>query len=219
MANIFLSEFRRSIIYGIVCCIIILYASGCGPKNKEQQTPYIPSKSAQNLYANSEQEFKIGDYEKAYYNYKKAVAIDPGVANVSYLNNVIYEWVISKSDPEDIPLLTAQKQVFLNHRNLEFREKLLSLAVDRERGVIFAFGIGVLDDTGPLPAQQHLLASKAALTDSQLWIARIALWARDGISCPFDVSTSIASFEKLKEIRVGNIIYVIKLKAPIDCLG
>jgi hypothetical protein len=209
-----------SCILILVSCILILaYFIILGCAKSKDQASYIPSKPAQELYTKSQQELSNGDYKKAFYDYQKAVEIDKRIANIGHLSSIVYDWAISQSEPEDIPLLIAQKQVFLEPERSEFRKQLISVSVDREKGVIYAIGFGIINADKPLPTQRQFLTSKAAISDSQIWVARIAQWAKNGIECPFDISTSITGYEKLKENWIGDVICVVKLKAPIDCLN
>ena len=160
-----------------------------------------------------------GNYEKAYNDYQKAVAADHDFANVSHLSSILYAWVISESEAEDIPCLDAQKQVWLEPQQLALRRKLLSVAIDRDKGIIYAFGLGLASDDVSRAAQRKLLARKGALSDAQAWIARLATWGEAGVERPFDVSQTVVGVEMLKEFWVGEMICVVKVRAPIDCLS
>ncbi len=160
-----------------------------------------------------------GEYGQAYRSYQKAVAADPRIADVNHLSSILYAWAISQGEAEDRPLLDAQRRVWLEPQQLALRRSLLSVAVDREKGVIYAFGLGTAPENTPNPAQRRLLARKAALADSLAWIARLAKWAEAGVECPFEVTQTVAGVEELKEYWFGETIYVVEVRAPIDCLG
>lgn len=195
--------------------VVTLFLLGCA-KSKES---YIPLEPARELYSQSQSELEKGEYVKAYHDYQKALAIDPGIGNLSYLYSILYDWAISQSEPEDIPLLKAQKQLLLKPDQLALREELLSLAVDKEKGIIYAFGVVIKDNNNLSPAQQRLLVPKAALSDAQVWVARVAKWIESGVKCPFDISMTVTGVEKLKGNWIDDTIYIVKIKAPIDCLG
>ena len=195
--------------------IIALILLGCA---KTQENYNSPSAPARELYEKSQAELMNGNPEKAYHDYQKALAIDPRIGNFSHFSSILYDWAILQSAPEDIPLLKAQKQVLLKPQQLALREQLLLSAVDRERGFIYAFGIAAKANGNLSPHQEQLLIPRAALADSQTWVARIARWAKDGVKCPFDISSSVIGVEKLKESWISDTIYIIKIKAPINCL-
>lgn len=157
-----------------------------------------------------------GNYEQAYRDYQKSVAVEPNRANAAHLSNILYSWVISESEPEDIPLLNAQRHVLLAPQQLGYRQSLLSVAVDKEKDVIRAFGLGVAPENISHPAQRRLLARQAALTDSYSWVARFAMWTKMGVEVSLDVSRKVVGVRTLKEFWVGEIIYIIKVEAPLN---
>ena len=93
------------------------------------------------------------------------------------------------------------------------------MAVDSEKGTIHAFGLGTAPMRASIPAQRRLMARKAAIADSKAWVARLARWAEDGVKCPFDVSQTAVGVETVKEFWLADTIYVVKVRAPINCLG
>jgi hypothetical protein len=96
------------------------------------------------------------------------------------------------------------------------RRKLLSAAIDRQRGTVHTFGLGLAPKNTPNLAQKRLLASQAALADSKAWVARLTMWAESGVECPFDVTMTVKGVKTLKEFWVEETICVVKVIAPID---
>lgn len=172
---------------------------------------------SQRLYNKSRGELARGNYKQAYRDYQRAVEIAPSLANVSYLSSILYAWVISQSETEDVPLLNAQMQVWLEPMQLAPRRKLLSAAIDREGGTVHTFGLGLAPKNTPNPAQKRLLASQAALADSKAWAARLTTWAETGVERPFDVTMTVTGVKTLKEFWVEETICVVKIRAPINC--
>ena len=183
-----------------------------------------PAYRSQRLYNKSREELARGNHKQAYRDYQRAVEAAPicpdgrpCLANVSYLSSILYAWVISQSETEDVPLLNAQMQVWLEPTQLAPRRELLSAAIDKEEGIIHAFGLGLAPKNAPNLAQKRLLALQAALADSKAWAARLTMWAETGVKCPFDVTTTVIGVETLKKFWVEETICVVKIRAPIDC--
>ena len=99
----------------------------------------------------------------------------------------------------------------------EPRGTVFLASVNREKGIIRAFGLGFAPRKAPNPAQREMMARKAAMADAQAWVARIADWSEKDIKCAFDVSRTVVGVETLKEFWVDNTIYVVKVRAPVDC--
>ena len=195
------------------CALFTLFIAGCG-KTEPQQNP---TAGYDRLYLKSQRELAAGNYKQAYDDYQKAVKDDASVANINHLSSILYSWAIAQSEPEDVPLLKAQKQVWLEPRQLALRRKFLKLAIDSGKGYIHAFGLAIIKK-GPSPAQTDLLAEEGALLDARAWVARIATWVADGVECPFDVSGTVIGVETLKATSIEGAIYVVKVSAPMDCL-
>ena len=203
---------------GVFCLLLmaIMVFLGCGkPEVKPLEKPSEP---AQKLFLKSQKELAADSYEQAYADYQKAVATDSRVADISHLSSILYSWAISETESEDMPLLDAQRKVWLEPNQLSLRQGLMKVAVDSERGVIYAFGLGVASENRPHVDQRRQLARQAAMADAKAWVARIARWGRDGIKCPFDISLAVVGAETLKEYWIGDAVYVIKFRAPVDCL-
>jgi hypothetical protein len=203
--------------------LFIIYPLGC-TKSIKQQPSFTPNQ-AYELYLESQKEVFKGNYEKAYRDYMDAVEVEPDLANASHLSNILYTWVISQSKAEDIPLLNAQKQVMLTPKQFAPREKLLSVAVNKEKNVIRVFGIGAAMASRDYlqnrrntsdSAQERLLAREAALTEAQAWVARLAVWMQAGVESPFDVSRKVFGVQVVEESWRMNTIYVVKLEVPFD---
>ena len=201
----------------VLLAALVLSILGCG--KSEVKSLHPPTDAAQRFYLGSQKALRQGDYEQAYQDYHKAVAEDSSIANIAHLSSILYSWVISQSEAEDAPLLEAQKRVWLEPNQLAHRKKLVSVAVDRGREIIHAFGIGLVPENIVISEQRQHLAHRSALADAEAWVARLARWAKDGIECPFDVSDTVVGVEVLKEFWVEETIYVVRLRAPIDCLG
>ncbi len=212
----FNKETMRHVSY-IFALLIVFSALGCGKSEVKPLDP--PSEAAQKFYLQSQKELRQGDYKQAYQDYQKAVAEDSDIANIAHLSSILYSWVISQSESEDVPLLEAQKWVWLEPNQLALREQLMAMAVDKERDVIHAFGIGLVPENIVISEQRRHLAHRSALADAEAWVARLATWVRDGIGCPFDVTDTVVGVETLKEFWVEDTIYVVRLKAPVNCLG
>jgi hypothetical protein len=161
------------------------------------------------------QEEPIENYEEAAHDHQEAVAVEPDSANSSRLSNILYTWAISQSKAEDASLLNAQKRALLNPQQFALRQELLTLAVDEEKDVIHAFGLGILPGNVPHTTKDRLLARKAALTDAYAWIARLAMWTKVGVEASFDVSRTVFGVESIKEFWVGGVIFVVKVEAPL----
>lgn len=213
----------RSTLYALpvfllfTCVFSIFCLPGCSKSKQDSES--VSQVLSQKLYLRSQQELAQGEYEKAYNDYQRAVEADPDVADVSHLSSIIYGWVISESDGEDVPHITAQKRVWLEPEQLALRRGLLSLALDMEKDTIHAFGLGLAPADASSAAQREFLARKAALADAQAWTARVAIWGKTGVECPFNVPQTTVNVEILKEYWVGDTVYVVKVKAPIDCLS
>jgi len=218
--------FRSSIIrpssslFLIVCISLICCLLGCSKSEVQpQQTQRVAQTEPQKLYLRSQQELARAEYKQAYVDYQKAVSMDQGVANTSHLSSILYSWAISKSEPEDIPLLKRQKQVWLAPRQFALREGLLALGVDKDKRIIHAFGLGIAPGNVKNPAQRSMMARKTAEADAAAWVARLATWSEAGVSCPFDISSqTLVGMETFKELWVDDTIYVIRVQAPVDCL-
>jgi len=203
-------------------CILIPFALVClsylllGCSKPEPQTEIVPTASSQEEYLKSERELARGNYRQAYREYQKALADDPTVANMSHLSSILYAWAISESDSQDVPLLEAQKKVWLKPQQIVTRKELLVVSVNREKGVMHAFGLGFAPRKSPNPAQREMMAREAAMADAQAWVARINGWSEKDINRPFDVSQTVVGVETLKEFWVDNTIYVVKVRAPVN---
>ena len=201
----------------LACILSLSCLLGCSGSKKE--TTSVSQVLSQKLYLRSQQELAQGEYEKAYNDYQKAVEADPDVADVGHLSSILYAWVISESETEDVPRLNAQKRVWLEPGQLALRRDLVALTVDRDKGIIYAFGLGLAPDNISNDTQKRFLARKAALADAQAWIARLATWGEGGVECPFDVSQTTVNVEVRKEYWISEIIYVVGVSAPINCLS
>ncbi len=213
-------SFNRETMRHTLCIAMLLTALsilGCGKSEVKPLRP--PSEAAQKLYLKSQKELRQGNYRQAYQDYQKSVVEDSDIANIAHLSSILYSWAISQGDAEDVPLLEAQKWVWLEPNQLTLREKLAAVAVDKEREIIHAFGIGLVPDNIVISEQRTHLAHRSALADAEAWVARLATWVSDGIDCPFDVTDTVVGVEILKEFWVDETIYVVRLEAPIDCLG
>lgn len=217
--------FRNSIIrhssglFLLFCILLISCLPGCSKPKAKPQVQSTPQTEPQKLYLKSQQELARENYKQAYSDYRKAVSMDQGVANASHLSSILYSWVISKSEPEDIPLLNGQKKVWLAPHQLALREGLLSVGVDKDKRIIHAFGLGFAPENIKNPAQRSMLARKTAEADAAAWVARLATWAEAGVSCPFDISSqTLVGMETSKELWVDDTVYVVKVQAPVDCL-
>lgn len=197
----------------LACVLFILCFSGC-IKPKDQASRTSP-KSPHQLYLKSQKELLLGDYEQAYHDYQKAVAVEPSIANATHLSSILYAWAISQSEAEDVPLLNAQKQVLLKPQQFVPRQELLSGAVDKEKDIIHAFGLGVAQKNILHPGQKRLLARQAALTDAYAWVARLAMWTKIGVEGSLDVSWTVVGARTLKEFWFAETIYVVKVEAPL----
>ena len=195
------------------CVFFTLFAAGCG----KSQPPHTPETAGQKLYLKSQRELAAGNYKQAYDEYQKAVTEDANAANINHLSSILYSWAIAQSEPADVPLLKAQKQVWLEPRQLALRQKLLTVALDNEKGLIHSFGLGIIKK-GPNPDQTARLAHEGALADAKAWVARLATWAANGVESPFDVSQTVIDIKTLKENSIEGTIYVVKVSAPMDCL-
>jgi len=197
--------------------ILALSILGCGKSEVKPLNP--PTEAAQKLYLESQKELQQGNHKQAYHDYQGAVAEDPSISNIAHLSSILYSWVIEQGESEDVPLLEAQKWVWLEPNQSTLRKKLVLVAVDRERGVIYAFGIGLAPENTANSDQRDYLAHRSALADAEAWVARLARWVEDGIKCPFDVADTVVGVEVLKEFWVDDTVYVVRIRAPIDCLG
>lgn len=200
-------------LLSLTCTLFILCLSGCA-KSKSPPS-HTSAKPAQELYLKSQKKLVRGDYEEAYYDYQQAVVVEPSLANASHLWSILYAWVISQSEAEDVPLLNAQKQVLLKPQQFALRRELLLVAVDKEKDIIHAFGLGVAPKNILHPGQKRLLAREAALTDAYAWVARLAIWTQMGVEGSFDVSRTVVGVQTLKELWIGETIYVVKVQAPL----
>ncbi|MBD3183739.1 hypothetical protein GF312_15725 [Candidatus Poribacteria bacterium] len=209
MINVFINPYGRILIY---LCLIILF--GCSSSKKTDI--YTPDETAQKLYLKSQQELAKGEYRRAYMDYKSALTEDPGIANTSHLSSIIYEWVIRKSEGEDVILLKAQKNVWLKPEQLELRKQLLSTAV--RDNIINVFGLGMSSDEFVNSRQRRLSARKSALMDCQAWTARLSSWIEDGVNGSFNAKSSSGKIKVVKEFWVDDTIYVIKAKASSEDL-
>ncbi len=198
----------------IACALLIFGLVGCGKPQPQQ----APSPVAQKLYLKSQKALVEGKYEQAYREYQKAVAEDPTAANINHLSSILYSWVLSQSEAADVPLLKAQKRVWLEPKQIALRQGLLSVAVDREKGTIHAFGLTLIRAELPNREQQVRLANDGALADAKAWIARLATWTANGIEQPFDVSGTVTSARSIKVVSIQDVIYIVKVSAPINCL-
>ena len=215
-------SFDGEVMHHVSLVIVLLIALalsivGCGKSDVKPLDP--PSEAAQKLYLQSQKALQQANYRQAYQDYQKAVAEDSDIANIGHLSSILYAWVISQSEAEDIPLLEAQKWVWLEPNQLALRNKLVLVAADKEREIIHAFGIGLVPENIATPEQRDHLAHRSALADAEAWVARLARWIRDGIDCPFDVSDTVVGVEVLKEFWIEGTIYVVRIRAPINCLG
>jgi len=209
----------RNIMVLIVCTLLISCLLGCSKSEVQPQAQRVAQTEPQKLYLKSQQELARAEYKQAYSDYQKAVSMDQGVANTSHLSSILYSWAISKSEPEDVPLLKGQKQVWLAPRQFALREGLLALGVDRDKRIIHAFGLGIAPGNIKNPAQRSMMARKTAEADAAAWVARLATWSEAGVSCPFDISSqTLMGMETHKELWVDDTIYVIRVQAPVDCL-
>ena len=197
----------------VFCVLSTLFVTGCG----KSQPPYTPATAAQKLYLRSQRELAVGNYKQAYDDYQKAVEEDANAANISHLSSILYSWAIAQSEAADVPLLEAQKQVWLEPKQLALRQKLLTVALDNEKGLIHSFGLGIIKK-GPNPDQTARLAHEGALADAKAWVARLATWAAKGVESPFDVSQMVIDIKTLKATSIEEAIYVVKVSAPMDCL-
>lgn len=197
--------------------ILALSILGCGKSEVKPLNP--PTEAAQKLYLKSQKELQRGNHRQAYHDYQGAVSEDSDISNIAHLSSILYSWVIEQGESGDIPLLEAQKWVWLEPNQLAFRNKLVLVAVDKEREVIYAFGIGLVPENTINSEQRNQLAHRSALADAEAWVARLARWVKDGINCPFDVADTVVGVEVLKEFWVDDTIYVVKIMAPINCLG
>ncbi len=200
--------------------LLLLFAFsilGCGKSEVKPIDP--PTEAAQKLYMKSQKELRQGDHRQAYHDYQGAVAEDSRISNISHLSSILYSWVIEQGESDDIPLLEAQKWVWLEPNRAAFRNKLMLVAVDREKEVIYAFGIGLAPGNTIDSEHKTQLGHRSALADAEAWVARLARWVKDGIDCPFDVTDTIVGVEILKEFWVDDTIYVVQIMAPINCLG
>ncbi len=211
--NILLNP-KKTITYSLAGILCILCLLGCSKTKGETES--ISQVLSRKLYLKSQQELAQGEYEKAYSDYQRAVATDPDTANASHLSSILYAWAISESEGADVSHLNAQKRVWLEPEQLALRRRLLSLALDTEKGIIRSFGLGLASGNILNAAQKRFLARKAALADAQAWTARIAAWSETGVECPFDVPQTTVNVEILKEYWVGDVIYVVKVRASVD---
>ena len=198
----------------IALCVICVILLGCG-KSEPQR---VSSTATQKLYLRSQRSLAEGNYRQAYEDYQKAVSEDPGVANINHLSSILYSWAISESDAADVPLLKAQQQVWLQPELLASRHDLLEVAVDREKNLIYAFGLVLIRGDISNPEQRDRLAREGALADATAWMARIAAWAAGGVESQFDVSRTVVNIKTLKTMPIEQVIYVVKISAPVDCL-
>jgi hypothetical protein len=205
---------KKIIAVFLICVLSILCILGCS--RKKEETESVSQVLAQKLYLRSQQQLAKGEYEEAYNDYQRAVEADPGASDMSHLSSILYAWVISESEGDDVPHLDAQKRVWLEPDQLGLRRRLLSLALDAEKGTIQAFGIGLAPGNISNDAQKRFLSRKAALADAQAWTARIALWNKSGVESSFDVPQTTVIVEVIKEYWVGDTIAVVKVKAPVD---
>lgn len=207
----------RYTLYLIICGLFLISIFSCS--KSEIQPLDAPSEPAQKLYLESQKELQTGSYKQSYNSYRAAVAADRKVANINHLSSILYSWIIAESEGEDTPILTAQRKVWLEPNQLALRGGLQKIAVDRQRGTIYAFGIGIAPEDIDNMEQRRELARRTAMADAQTWVARLARWAKDGIKCPFDISLTVVGVETIKEHWIGDTIYIVKVQAPIDCLG
>lgn len=204
---------QSAIRNGAVASFLFLFClTGCAGPRQQIPSPIPP----QEFYLQSQQKLALGNCEEAYYDYQKAVAVEPGLANATYLSNILYSWVLKQSEEADTPLLNAQKQVLLAPQQSSPRQELLSIAVDRDKDTVSAFGLGLIPSNISHPGQRRLLAREAALTDSYVWVGRLALWAKKGVKGPLDVSQTVVDARVIKEFWVAETIYVVKVKAPLS---
>ena len=203
----------------LICIPLISCFLGCSKPELQSQSPQAPQTDSEKLYLKSQQELMREDYKQAYYDYQKAVSIDQKMANMSHLSSIMYAWTLSKSEPEDIPILNGQKFVWLEPEQFVLRRQLLKLGVDGKRGTIHAFGLGLAPDNISNLDQKSMLARKTAQADAAAWVARLATWAETGVGCPFNVSAqTLTGMQTIKEFWVDDTIYVVKVEAPVDCL-
>jgi hypothetical protein len=192
---------------------LVLSLWGCGKSEVQPLRP--PSESAQKLYLKSQKELVQGNYKQAYADYEEAVAEDSGIANISHLSSILYSWAIAQSKAEDVPLLKAQKQVWLEPEQLLLRRELMSLAINKEKGVIHVFGLGSYQGKVANPEQKKRLEQQAALADAKVWVARLTRWSRDGVECPFDVSETVMEVKMLESFSIQGAFLVVKVSAPL----
>jgi hypothetical protein len=207
----------------LACGFFILCLPGCPRPQTEQDQVDSPdnqkveeAETPKLLYVQSVKESVEENYEQAYYDYRKAVEIDPGLANASHLAGVVYGWVISESEAENVPLLTAQRRLLLTPQELDVRRNLLSVAVDKDKDTIQVFGVGIAPKNVSSAEQKRLLAREAALTSAYVWVARLAMWTKSGVEGPFDVSQKVFGVRPEQEFWIGEEVFAIKVKAPLE---
>lgn len=201
-----------------ICCALLfalaLSVAGCGKSDVPPQR--APSASAQKLYLKSQKELLAGNNRQAYEDYQKAVADDSIIANVSHLSSILYSWAIPQCKAEDVPLIKAQKAVWLAPEQLALRKALLAAAVNKKKGVIHAFGMGIIRSELTNREQRLKLAQQTALADAKAWIARLARWTKDGVKAPFDVSQTVMNIETLETFSIQGVFFVVKVSAPLN---
>jgi hypothetical protein len=193
-----------------LCIAILFFILGCG-KPVEQ-----PQKILDQNESNTQEIIPDGDYAKAYQNYVRKVSSDPSLANAGDLANILYSWVISQSDPKDVPLLNTQKQVILSPQRNSLRSKLLEIAIDKNNKIVYTFGIGVSPENETDDAKRRLFARESALADSTLWLGRLLNWESRGVEEPMDISRNLIGVVAVKEDWIMNTVYVIKAQAPLN---
>ena len=198
----------------IALCVICVFLAGCG-KSEPQR---VSSAAAQKLYLKSQRALAEGNYRQAYDDYQKSVSEDPNASNIGHLSSILYSWVISKSEAADVPLLKAQKRVWLQPEQLALRRGLLAAAVDKKKDLIHAFGLTIINKSVSNPEQRLRLAHEGAMADAMAWISRMAAWTTDGVEGQFDVSRTVVDIKTLKATPIEEAIYVVKVSAPVDCL-
>jgi hypothetical protein len=194
----------------VLCIAILFFILGCGKPAEQPQKILDQNKS------NPQEIIPDGDYAKAYQNYVRKVSADPSSANAGNLANILYSWVISQSDPKDVSLLNAQKQVILSPHINSLRSELLAITIDKNNEVVCAFGIGVSPENETDDAKRRLFARESALTDSTLWLGRLLNWESKGVDEPVDISRNLIGVVAVKEDWIMNTVYVIKAQAPLN---
>jgi hypothetical protein len=175
----------------------------------------IPAPTGKDYYVSSQNEFSGGNYDSAYADYHRAVALEKELENFALLNDIMFSWAISQSPAEDSTLLAAQKKVQINPQDMEARKGLVSVAVDKENNRIHIFGIGRAPENVAVASIRKTMASRAALIGATTWIGRLANWSRNGVEGSFDVSDTVQGVTTVNTLWLGEKIALMKVEAPL----